>query len=51
MVTSKRLTEANVRELDQKIQMETYLKEKKQAILDDRKEEIQRTSLLNPEED
>lgn len=34
---SKRLTEATIRELDQKIQMECYLREKKEAILEDRK--------------
>jgi len=36
-VASKRLTEATIRELDQKIQMECYLREKKEAILEDRK--------------
>ena len=36
---SKRLTEATIRELDQKIQMECYLREKKEAILEDRKVE------------
>ena len=35
-VASKRLTEANIRELDQKVQMEAYLREKKEAILEDR---------------
>lgn len=36
---SKRLTEASIRELDQKIQTESYLREKKEAILQDRKQE------------
>ena len=38
-VASKRLTEATIRELDQKVQMECYLREKKEAILEDRKVE------------
>ena len=31
------MNESNIRELDQKIQMESYLREKKDAILEDRK--------------
>ena len=40
-------------ELDQKIQLETYLREKKAAILEDRKQENDpmRTSLSKPDED
>lgn len=34
---AKRVTEMNIRELDQKIHMETFLREKKEAILEDRK--------------
>lgn len=37
---SKRLNEASIKELDQKIQMECYLREKKEAILQDRKMDI-----------
>ena len=52
-VASKRVTDVGVRELDQKIQMEVYLREKKAAILEDRKQinGPQHTSLLNGEED
>ena len=52
-VASKRVTDVGVRELDQKIQMEVYLREKKAAILEDRKQTNgpQHTSLLNGEED
>ncbi len=35
---SRRLTEATIKELDQKIQVECYLREKKEAILEDRKD-------------
>lgn len=35
---SRRLTEASIKELDQKIQVECYLREKKEAILEDRKD-------------
>ena len=37
-MANKRVNEANIRELDQRIQMESYLREKKEAILEDRKE-------------
>jgi len=37
-LANKRVNEANIRELDQRIQMESYLREKKEAILEDRKE-------------
>ena len=52
-VTTKRVNEVNIRDLDQKIQMETYIREKRAAILEDRKQanEPQRTSLLNEEGD
>ena len=36
-LASKRVNEQSIRELDQKIQMECYLREKKEAILEDRK--------------
>ena len=36
-IASKRINESNIRELDQKVQMESYLREKKEAILEDRK--------------
>ena len=36
-VSSKRINESNIRELDQKVQMESYMREKKEAILEDRK--------------
>ena len=36
-VTTKRINDGNILELDQKIQLETYLREKKAAILEDRK--------------
>ena len=47
LVSSKRITEMTIRELDEKIQMEVYLREKKTAILDDRKADAypQRTTL------
>ena len=38
-VTAKRVTEQAIRELDQKVQLEAYLREKKEAILEDRKAE------------
>ena len=38
-VANKRITEANIRDLDQKVQMESYIREKKEAILEDRKNE------------
>ena len=38
-VASQRVKESSIRELDQKIQMEAYLREKKEAILKDRKAE------------
>jgi len=38
-VASNRLNEKKIKELDHKIQMECYLREKKEAILDDRKNE------------
>ena len=44
-VANKRITEANIRDLDQKIQMESYIREKKEAILEDRKNEKQLDSL------
>ena len=37
-VTTKRITNANIVELDKKIATEIYLKEKKDAIIEDRKE-------------
>lgn len=40
---SQRIKESTVRELDQKIQMEAYLREKKDAILKDRKVEYEIT--------
>ena len=39
LVATKRITEANIRDLDQKVQIESYLREKKEAILEDRKNE------------
>ena len=44
-VANKRITEANIRDLDQKVQMESYIREKKEAILEDRKNEKQLDSL------
>ena len=38
-MATKRVTEATIRELDQKVQMESYIREKKEAILEDRKNE------------
>ena len=38
-VANRRITETTIRELDQKVQMESYLREKKEAILEDRKNE------------
>ena len=38
-MTAKRVTEQAIRELDQKVQLEAYLREKKEAILEDRKAE------------
>ena len=35
---SKRLSNANVAELDKRIGMEIYLREKKEAIIEDRKD-------------
>ena len=46
-VANKRITEANIRDLDQKVQMESYIREKKEAILEDRKNEKPLDS-LNP---
>ena len=37
-MTTKRITNANIVELDKKIATEIYLKEKKDAIIEDRKE-------------
>lgn len=37
---AKRVNETNIRELDQKIQMESYLREKREAILEDRKNHL-----------
>ena len=37
-VATNRVNDINIRELDQKIQMETYIREKKAAILEDRKQ-------------
>lgn len=50
-VASKRLTEANIRELDQKVQMEAYLREKKEAILEDRKQNELKIMASNEVED
>ena len=36
-MATKRITEATIRDLDQKVQMESYIREKKEAILEDRK--------------
>ena len=44
-VANKRITEANIRVLDQKTQTESYIREKKEAILEDRKNEKQLDSL------
>ena len=38
-MATKRITEATIRDLDQKVQMESYIREKKEAILEDRKNE------------
>ena len=38
-MANKRITETTIRDLDQKVQMESYLREKKEAILEDRKNE------------
>ena len=38
-MATKRVTEASIRDLDQKVQMESYIREKKEAILEDRKNE------------
>ena len=38
-MATKRVTEATIRDLDQKVQMESYIREKKEAILEDRKNE------------
>ena len=38
-MSTKRITEATIRDLDQKVQMESYIREKKEAILEDRKNE------------
>ena len=46
-VANKRITEANIRDLDQKVQMESYTREKKEAILEDRKNEKPLDSLNN----
>ena len=46
-VANKRITEGNIRDLDQKVQMESYIREKKEAILEDRKNEKPLDS-LNP---
>ena len=37
-LTTKRITNSNIQDLDKKIGMEIYLKEKKEAIIEDRKE-------------
>ena len=37
-MTTKRITNANIVELDKRIATEIYLKEKKDAIIEDRKE-------------
>ena len=39
-ITTKRINEANIKEVDQRVQMESYLREKKEAILEDRKLDI-----------
>lgn len=46
---SKRLNEASIRELDSKIQMESFTREKKEAILQDRKMEMIQNSVERKE--
>lgn len=41
MLRSKRITEANLLELDSKIQIEVYLREKKNAILEDKLRQLE----------
>ena len=53
-MANKRITETTIRDLDQKVQMESYLREKKEAILEDRKNEKTIDSLnlnLKPQDD
>lgn len=38
-MATKRISEATIRDLDRKVQMESYIREKKEAILEDRKNE------------
>ena len=45
-LASKRVNERTIRELDQKIQMECYLREKKEAILEDRKNEMKGPNII-----
>ena len=49
--TTKRVNEASIRELDAKVAMEAYLREKKEAILKDRKEEMNQTGFGTIEDD
>ena len=44
-ISAKRLNEVIIKELDQIIQMECYLREKKEAILEDRKAEQQQSGI------
>ena len=45
------MNEASIRELDSKVAMEAYLREKKEAILKDRKEEMNQTGFSTIEDD
>ena len=47
----KRVNEDSILELDQKIQMEAYLREKKEAILKDRNNSLSPSVDQNPYED
>ena len=49
--TTKRVNEASIRELDSKVAMEAYLREKKEAILKDRKDEMNQTGFGTIEDD
>ena len=47
----KRVNENNIRELDSKVAMEAYLREKKEAILKDRREEQSPDGAVNLDDD
>ena len=47
----KRVNETNIRELDSKVAMEAYLREKKEAILKDRREEQSPDGAVNLDDD